>query len=106
MLATPRPRHHNLCAAAAGRRRRPGGGYRHEDACCASASSKRGTVGNADVAEPANIGRIARSCSQLPAGSEVLGDFDRLAIQQRYRAVDAENTGSPFPAGIDDRGAT
>jgi thiamine kinase-like enzyme len=48
------------------------------------------TYGNADVSEPANIGRIARACRRLHAGPRFAGDFDMFVIQRRYLAVTRE----------------
>jgi thiamine kinase-like enzyme len=75
--------------------------YRPEDSLLVLGYIDGRTYGNADVAEPANIGRIARSCRLLHAGPRFLGDFDMFAIQQRYRAVAREH-GFAIPAGYDD----
>ena len=59
------------------------------------------TFGNADVARPANLKRIAAACRQLHAGERFDGDFDMFEIQRRYRAAAAEH-GITIPAGYDD----
>jgi thiamine kinase-like enzyme len=59
------------------------------------------TFANADVAEPANVGRIARACRALHGGERFEGDFDMFAIQRRYRAVAAER-GIKIPDGYDE----
>jgi thiamine kinase-like enzyme len=59
------------------------------------------TFGNADVAKPANVSRIARACRALHGGDRFEGDFDMFAIQRRYRAVAAER-GIKIPDGYDE----
>ena len=59
------------------------------------------TLGNADVADPARIPRIAAACRALHAAERFSGDFDMFDIQRRYRAVAAER-GITIPAGYDD----
>ncbi len=59
------------------------------------------TLANADVAESANLTRIARSCRALHCGERFDGDFDMFAIQRRYRAV-AADLGIKIPDGYDD----
>jgi thiamine kinase-like enzyme len=58
------------------------------------------TFGNADVAAPRNISRIAQSCRRLHTGPRFAGDFDMFVIQGRYAAVTAE-LGFRVPAGYD-----
>ncbi len=102
MLAINRDHeHHNSVAAAQAGVGAPVVAYRPEDSLLVLGFINGRTFGNADVAEPANIGRIARSCRQLHAGPRFLGDFDMFAIQQRYRAVAREH-GFAIPAGYDD----
>jgi thiamine kinase-like enzyme len=102
MLAINRDHeHHNSVAAAQAGVGAPVVAYRPEDSLLVLGFINGRTFGNADVAEPANIGRIARSCRQLHAGARFLGDFDMFAIQQRYRAVAREH-GFAIPAGYDD----
>jgi len=59
------------------------------------------TLTNADVAEPARLGRIAGACRKLHAAERFDGDFDMFEIQRGYRAVVAER-GIPIPAGYDE----
>jgi thiamine kinase-like enzyme len=59
------------------------------------------TLGNADVAEPARLARIARACRQLHGAERFDGEFNMFEIQRRYRAVVAER-GITIPAGYDD----
>jgi thiamine kinase-like enzyme len=59
------------------------------------------TFGNADVAKPDNLGRVARACRALHGAERFDGDFDMFAIQRRYRAAVAEH-GIPIPAGYDE----
>jgi thiamine kinase-like enzyme len=102
MLAINRDHeHHNSVAAAQAGVGAPVVAYRPEDSLLVLGFINGRTFGNADVAEPANIGRIARSCRLLHAGPRFLGDFDMFAIQQRYRAVAREH-GFAIPAGYDD----
>ena len=56
------------------------------------------TYGNADVAKPANLLRIARACLALHAGERFDGDFDMFAIQRRYLAITRER-GIKIPPG-------
>jgi thiamine kinase-like enzyme len=102
MLAINRDHeHHNSVAAAQAGVGAPVVAYRPEDSLLVLGFISGRTFGNADVAELANIGRIARSCRLLHAGPRFLGDFDMFAIQQRYRAVAREH-GFAIPAGYDD----
>ncbi len=63
------------------------------------------TYTNADVAQPANLKRVAAACKQLHGGQRFAGDFDMFEIQRRYRAVAAER-GIKIPAGYDEFGGT
>jgi thiamine kinase-like enzyme len=45
------------------------------------------TLGNADVADPGTLRRIAASCLRLHAGERFGNDFDMFDIQRRYAAV-------------------
>ena len=102
MLAINRDHeHHNSVAAAQAGVGAPVVAYCPEDNLLVLGYIDGRTFGNADVAEPANIGRIARACRMLHAGPTFLGEFDMFAIQQRYRAVAREH-GFAIPAGYDD----
>jgi thiamine kinase-like enzyme len=59
------------------------------------------TLGNADVAEPGMIPRIAAACRALHAAGRFAGDFDMFEIQPRYYQV-ATGAGMRIPAGYDD----
>jgi thiamine kinase-like enzyme len=59
------------------------------------------TYGNADVAEPASLPRIAWACRALHAGERFDGDFDVFALQRRYRAITRER-GIKIPDGYDE----
>ena len=102
MLAINRDHeHHNSVAAARAGVGAPVVAYQPEDSLLVLGYIDGRTFGNADVTNPANIGRIARACRLLHAGPRFLGDFDMFAIQQRYRAVAREH-GFAIPAGYDD----
>ena len=49
------------------------------------------TLGNADVADPAVLPRIAQACRQLHAGPRFAGPFDMFQVQRRYLAVATEH---------------
>src|SRR6266480_2534617 len=93
--------YHNSVAAARAGVGAPVVAYQPEDSLLVLGYIEGRTFGNADVTNPANIGRIARACRTLHAGPTFLGDFDMFAIQQRYRAVAREH-GFAIPAGYDD----
>lgn len=102
MLAINRDNeHHNSVAAAQAGVGAPVVAYCPEDSLLVLGYIDGHTFGNADVAEPGNIGRIARACRLLHAGPRFLGDFDMFAIQQRYRGVAREH-GFAIPEGYDD----
>src|SRR6516164_9150106 len=102
MLAIDRDyEHYNSVAAAQAGVGAPVVAYQPEDSLLVLGYIDGRTFGNADVTDPANIGRIARACRLLHAGPRFLGDFDMFAIQQRYRAVAREH-GFAIPAGYDD----
>ena len=102
MLAINRDHeHHNSMAAARAGVGAPVVAYRPEDSLLVLGYIDGRTFGNADVAEPANIARIAGACRLLHAGPRFLGDFNMFAIQRHYRAV-ARERGFAIPAGYDD----
>jgi thiamine kinase-like enzyme len=102
MLAIDRDHeHYNSVAAARAGVGAPVVAYQPEDSLLVLGYIEGRTFGNADVTDPANIGRIARACRLLHAGPTFLGNFDMFAIQQRYRAVAREH-GFAIPAGYDD----
>src|ERR1035437_10291998 len=59
------------------------------------------TYGNSDVADPANIPRIAAACRRLHAAQRFGNDFDMFEIQPRYRSV-IRSRGLRLPAAYDD----
>ena len=59
------------------------------------------TLGNADVAEPAMIPRIAAACRMLHRADRFAGNFDMFEIQPRYYRV-AREAGMSIPAGYED----
>ena len=59
------------------------------------------TLANADVAEPANLSRIASACKALHGAERFDGDFDMFEIQRRYRDVAADR-GIKIPDGYDE----
>jgi thiamine kinase-like enzyme len=59
------------------------------------------TLGNADVARPATVSKVARACRALHGAERFDGDFDMFAIQRRYRAVAADR-GIKIPDGYDE----
>jgi thiamine kinase-like enzyme len=59
------------------------------------------TLANEDVADPATLGRIARSCRLLHSAERFDGDFDMFEIQRGYRSV-VRTRGMQIPAGYDD----
>jgi thiamine kinase-like enzyme len=56
---------------------------------------------DADLHDPAVLGRVAAACRQLHAGPRFVGEFDMFAVQARYRAVVAEH-GFRLPARYDE----
>jgi thiamine kinase-like enzyme len=62
------------------------------------------TLTSAEVAEPANLKRIARACRALHGGERFDGDFNMFEIQRRYRAVAAER-GFKIPDTYDELSA-
>jgi thiamine kinase-like enzyme len=58
------------------------------------------TLGNADVAEPAMIPRIATACRTLHGAGRFAGDFDMFDIQARYYRV-AREAGMRIPLGYE-----
>jgi len=59
------------------------------------------TFGNADVADPVNIPRIARACRRLHSGERFGNEFDMFEIQRRYLSV-VRSRSLRVPAGYDD----
>ena len=90
--------HHNSVAAAATGVGAPVVAYRPEDNLLVLRFIEGRTFTDADVAEPANIPRIARACRRLHAGARFAGDFDMFVIQRRYLSVAREH-GFAIPAG-------
>ncbi|HXS66313.1 MAG TPA: choline/ethanolamine kinase family protein [Streptosporangiaceae bacterium] len=59
------------------------------------------TLTNADVADPANLKRIALACKALHGAERFDGDFNMFEIQRRYRAIAADR-GFKIPDGYDE----
>ena len=49
------------------------------------------TLTDADLHDPAVLGRVAAACRRLHAGPRFAGDFDMVATQGRYRRIVAEH---------------
>ncbi len=49
------------------------------------------TLTDADLHDPAVLGRVAAACRRLHAGPRFVNDFDMFATQARYRAIVAEH---------------
>ena len=75
--------------------------YRPQDGLLVVGYIEGRTLGNADVAVPGTIARIAQACRRLHAGPRFGNDFDMFDIQRRYRSV-ARRRGFAIPAGYDD----
>ncbi len=91
----------NSVAAAAAGAGAPVIEYRPEDNALIIGYIEGRTFGNADVAAPGNIPRIAEACRRLHSGERFGNDFDMFDIQRRYLAV-ARSRGLRIPAGYDD----
>jgi thiamine kinase-like enzyme len=91
----------NSLAAAAAGAGAPVIEYRPEDNALIIGYIDGRTFGNADVADPANIPRVAQACRRLHAGQRFGNDFDMFDIQRRYLAA-ARSRGFRIPAGYDD----
>jgi thiamine kinase-like enzyme len=91
----------NSVAAAAAGAGAPVIEYRPEDQTLIIGYIEGRTFGNEDVADPANIPRIAEVCRRLHSGERFGNDFDMFDIQRRYRSA-AASRGLAIPAGYDD----
>jgi thiamine kinase-like enzyme len=49
------------------------------------------TLSDADLHDPAVLGRVAAACRQLHAGPRFVNDFDMFEVQARYRSIVAEH---------------
>jgi thiamine kinase-like enzyme len=90
----------NSLAAAAAGAGAPVIEYRPQDSMLVIGYIEGRTFGNADVADPANIPRIAQACRRLHSGERFGNDFDMFDIQPRYLSV-ARSRGFKVPAGYD-----
>jgi thiamine kinase-like enzyme len=90
--------HHNSVAAAAAGVGAPVLAYQPAEHVLVLGFLDGRTLGNADVAEPAMLPRIAAACRLLHAGPRFAGDFDMFQVQRRYLAVATEH-GFEIPAG-------
>ena len=72
--------------------------YRPQDRVLVLGFIEGRTLGDADVADPAMIERIAAACRALHAAGRFAGDFDMFALQPRYYAT-VQQAGIRIPAG-------
>ncbi len=91
----------NSVAAAAAGAGAPVIEYRPQDRLLVVGYIEGRTLGNADVAAPGTIARIAQACRRLHSGARFGNDFDMFDIQRRYLSV-ARSRGFRIPAGYDD----
>jgi thiamine kinase-like enzyme len=91
----------NSMAAAAAGAGAPVVEYRPGDGLLVVGYIEGRTLGNADVADPATLARIAQACRRLHAGPRFGNDFDMFEIQRRYLSV-ARSRGFAIPAGYDE----
>jgi thiamine kinase-like enzyme len=91
----------NSMAAAAAGAGAPVVEYRPADGLLVVGYIEGRTLGNADVADPATLARIAQACRRLHAGPRFGNDFDMFEIQRRYLSV-ARSRGFAIPAGYDE----
>ena len=75
--------------------------YRPQDRVLVLGFIEGRTLGDADVADPAMIERIAAACRALHAAGRFAGEFDMFALQPRYYAT-AKQAGIRIPAGYAD----
>jgi thiamine kinase-like enzyme len=90
--------HHNSVAAAAAGVGAPVLAYQPAEHVLVLGFLDGRTLGDADVAEPAMLPRIAAACRLLHAGPRFAGDFDMFQVQRRYLAVATEH-GFGIPDG-------
>ena len=99
MLAIDRDHeHHNSVAAAAAGVGAPVLAYQPAEHVLVLGYLDGRTLGNADVADPAMLPRIAGACRLLHAGPRFAGDFDMFQVQRRYLTV-ATRRGFKIPDG-------
>jgi thiamine kinase-like enzyme len=91
----------NSVAAAAAGVGAPVIEYRPQDNALIIGYLEGRTLSNADVADPANIARIAQACRRLHSGERFGNEFDMFDIQPRYLSV-ARSRDFKVPAGYDD----
>src|ERR1700735_1510791 len=91
----------NSLAAAAAGAGAPVVEYRPEDHALIIRFIEGRTFGNADVADPVNIPRIAQACRRRHSGERFGNEFDMFDIQRRYLSV-VRSQGLRVPAGYDD----
>ena len=75
--------------------------YRPQDRVLVLGFIEGRTLGDADVADPVMIERIAAACRALHAAGRFAGDFDMFALQPRYYAT-VQQAGIRIPAGYAD----
>jgi thiamine kinase-like enzyme len=91
----------NSVAAAAAGAGAPVIEYRPQDSLLVVGYLEGRTLGNADVAVPGTLARIAQACRRLHSGPRFGNDFDMFDIQRRYLTV-ARSRGFRIPDGYDD----
>lgn len=103
LLAIDRDAEHaNSVAAAASGAAPPVVGYAPEEGVLVVRWVAGRTFSQADVADPANLRRIAQACRRLHAGPRFGTDFDMFAVQRGYLDVVRDN-GFRLPPGYLDR---
>jgi len=93
--------HHNSVAAAAAGVGAPVVEYRPQECLLVLGYIEGRTFSNEDVANPANIPRVARACRRLHGGPRFAGEFNMFEVQRRYYSV-VRSRGFRLPAGYDD----
>ncbi|MGH3192975.1 MAG: phosphotransferase [Streptosporangiaceae bacterium] len=93
--------HQNSVTAAAAGAGPPVIEYRPQDSMLVIGYIDGLTLTAADVADPANLPRIATACRLLHRGGRFGNDFDMFDIQRRYLSA-ARANGFKIPAGYDD----
>jgi thiamine kinase-like enzyme len=91
----------NSVAAAAAGVGAPVIEYRPQDGMLVVGYIEGRTLGNADVAAPGTITRIAQACRRLHSGPRFGNTFDIFEIQRRYLSV-ARSRGLRIPPGYGD----
>ncbi len=91
----------NSVAAAAAGAGAPVIEYRPQDRLLVVGYIEGRTLGNADVADPGTLVRVAAACRRLHEGPRFCNDFDMFDTQRRYMSV-VRSRGFRIPDGYDD----